>query len=429
MTRKNRITIVCALAALLAACGPDDPFPSFEMKVHFNTDLLGRCSSEDCASYGMGCGAILSLRIVDSETTVDDTGQRVPKKVYVKKCMRIPEADSLCALADIDLGNLPEVPADPDKTLRLEIALWSPGDLGVEDTDVVTTETCPKDIFDLQGIPLLSPKYAQPAFGGAWYFRAGYDAIVDVPLACTDPEALNAPTCLANAVLVTARVNNLESGIFVPPLQAHALTVSIAKPTEQPIDQSNSEWVILPGNSHDLALDTEALIPVWSAAVQEDFGNTACVLALDRNEVQPTTSALCTGIDPTADELPNMRGFLVSEDNRITFLGALGLAELPAPGLVIGRVVDDTGNPLRGVQVRPANGDSTIEVKYLSEDRMTTTSIITSANGYFFVENAPFGTAWEAEQIVDHRRENGTYRAGNLVGKISVIQIEMEPTP
>ncbi len=406
---------------LSSACGPADPLPGFDMRIRFNTDGLHRCLENDCSMYGLACGAVLGLRIVDAETTEDGEGNMVPKAVYVDRCIPVLSSSTMCALGDLDIGDLPEVPA---KMLQLQIALWSPKALGLGPSDPITPETCPKDnVFDLQGIPRLTNP--QPAFGGAVYFEAGKNAFVDLPLACPNPTDVNTAACLPSTVVVTAKVDDLETTIFVPPGQAQAMTVSIAKPTERQIDLVNTEWVIENANSHDLVLDEDALIPEWMDAVTEDFGNTACVLALDKAETRPTTSAHCTAVDPTAEELPDMRGFLVSETNREKFLAALSLPDLPPQGLVIGRVVDHFGNPLAGVAVRPFDDLLDVDVRYLNEGRDGTTKLTTSSNGYFFVTDAPFGTAWTAEHL-DGRKEDGNYNAGLLVGKISVLKIEMQ---
>lgn len=412
--------LACAVACavlLTSACGSGDPLPNFDFRIQFNTDGLHGCLEDDCSKYGLACGAILGFRIVDAEFVQNESGNLEPANVYVDKCVRVSTAENVCALGGLDIGQLPMVPA---KMLQLQMALWSPDELGIAPGEFVTAEHCPKNVFDLQGIPRMDGP--QPAFGGAVYFRAGENAFVDIPLACPNPGAVHTVECQPSTTVVTVKVDDLETTTFVPPSQALTMTVSIAKPTER-AGGGGPEWIIENANSHDLTLDTEALIPEWMDAVMEDFGNTACVLALDGAETNPTTSAHCTEVNPFAAALPDMRGFLVSETDRTRFLAALGLPGLPAQGLVVGRVVDQFGTPQAGAKVVPLAITST--VRYLSSDGLTTTTTTTGPSGYFFVEDAPFGTEWTAS--VDTRTEDGTFLAGLLVGKISVVQIKLTP--
>lgn len=390
--------------------------------MHLEMSAPHRCSSDDCADFGMDCGAIFGLRIVDADVVSDGEGGLVPREIHAARCVRVPKATSLCGLDQVSLPMFEPVPAD--RKLQIQIALWSPQVLNIVDDDVVTAETCPMEgAFDLQGIPRLVPP--TPAFGGSLYFTAGQTAFIDVPLACTNPPDLYAG-CIGEIVNVTARVDDLETTIFVPPNHAPALDVAIAKPTEQPIDENTSEWVTLTEDIHELTLDEDSLVPAWNGAVIEDFDATACILTLDKSETQPTTSALCTDVIPNVEELPNMRGLLISEENLAQFLVAIGLTQLPSRGLVVGRVVDHIGNPLSGVRVEPLDPLATATVSYLTNDRLSTTETVTNNNGYFFSPDAAFNTAWRAEHL-DGRREDGNYRAGLLAGKVSVVLIEMQP--
>jgi hypothetical protein len=102
----------------------------------------------------------------------------------------------------------------------------------------------------------------------------------------------------------------------------------------------------------------------------------------------------CVAVPPDAG--PGMPIALVGELLRPTplskYLGALGLT-FPSKGLVVGIVVDDTGNPVHGMTVSVPPG---VHIRYLDQAETGTTTTSTSSNGIFFSLDAPFGTTFSS---------------------------------
>lgn len=391
-----------AIALVVAACA--DPVPRFDVRVQFETQ---RGCTGGCDAYGLGCGGLVGIRIVDAEA---------PSEVYAQTCIEVDRADSLCSLRDIDVARLRDIPAT---TVQIQAAVWKPDATRFGDPMACPTDT----MFDLQGVPVLTNP--ELALGGAVYFQPGSAPVARVALSCVNANALDSPECLANTIRVdAARVHDVETTLSVPPNQARALDVFIAKPSERVVSPGVFEWIIETQNSFELSLDEAAGVPQWNGAFIADFDDTACILAIDKSATMPTTSAHCVDVSPGITELPGMRGWLVSEADLDVFLAALALNAVPSTGFVVGRVVDDLGYPVADVSVSPRDLGVWSSVSYLSEDRTTTLNTLTTSNGYFFSTNAEPNTAWEA-QSVDGRQEDGTYRAGLIAGKVSTVQIRL----
>lgn len=364
-----------AAALLLMACGEGNA-GQFTINFSFNTDT-GGCTSESCGEYGMNCGAVLSVRIIEA-----DTGN-----VVGSVCEDVSPNDTLCTL-----GNLPPSSSIffnlPPKMLRIEVASWS---RDVLDADPELTGTCPEiDIFDLKGVPLTTFQ-PQPAFAGAAYFNAASaDNSTTVSLACTDPEQLNTIDCAPTQIPLIADVFNTER---LRPVTAEqpSLLVRVAEPRQTQIDD---ETVTEINNQSSVNLVREGTTERFSTLIDEGtLGSNQCTLVLEQTP-QATTSVICGNV--SGNKTSPRLAALLEKETLDEILAALGLATFPEQGLVIGRVYEEaTGVPLPNVTMVPGGVASPI-IEYLNSSRDGVLGLQTFDNGYFIAQDIPFGTTWTA---------------------------------
>jgi hypothetical protein len=422
----RRAFVIGALGALLAGCSGGSVV-DFTIEL----ELAGRWCGDltSCEDWGMGCGAVIQVRILPAEppTTQPDGGGAVDPP-YSERCIGIRPTgpdDDLCGL---DRATMQFTDLSPGMA-RIQVAVWDPGTLGwnPDSTNLATTtlDLCPPgDVFDRWGRPM---EILGLAFGGARYFELGAEPVALISLECADFRPL--AECLPPATSVEVTVDDIETTVFVPEAQAADLTVSAGKPRSQQNAAGEQEWVIdgtgtSPPGTFPLPLDSQAVPPLWHGEVATTFEQTACVQVLDGG-AQATTSATCYQAPDEAGAPLSMVGHLVPKTTLDQVLAAADITGgFPAEGLVIGRVVDHLGAPLAGVQVTAAPD---YPVRYLNDDRDGLTDDVTSSSGYFVAETAPFNTRFTAIHTGDLRAENGEYRAGLILGKLSVVVIEMEP--
>jgi hypothetical protein len=393
--------------ASLLACG-GDPQP-FEIKLRLTQGPLYGCLSTDCVDYGMSCGALLSVRLIDA----DDFGSEEPR-IYGEACTVISDAEDLCAIGDLDLS-FPEIPAD--RTIQVQVAVWEPP----ADNQPVA---CPENVFDLQGIPL--DRTPQPAFGGVGYLEAGSAEMVEIFLACRQPELVDKAACLSTN-RVTVRLDDMQALVPVRLEDAPSLGVAVGEPQlETEVDPP--EWVIRPTNTFQMELVQPSPIPpVWNRNDVPSFEQNACVLVTP-DVAQATTAVTCTkDLSLESDGRIDLSGLALPEQVLQQLLTAAGIVTFPPEGLVIGRVVNHLGAPLDNVLVSPVPpGGETVTVEYVDATRSSTaTGGPTSTDGFFISRNAPFDTRWEATHVGDGRVQAGEFRAGLIADKVSVVVVEM----
>jgi hypothetical protein len=152
------------------------------------------------------------------------------------------------------------------------------------------------------------------------------------------------------------------------------------------------------------------------------FADTACV-ALREDASRSSTIVTCQHVTTAPGENLDVRGEYIPVTTVDEILAALGETELPNEGLVIGRVVDHTGQALPGVAVTPVVGGATVQ--YLNASRTAFIGVETSPSAYFVSTDTPFDARWRAEHD-DGRREDGEYRAGLIRDKITLVRIQMQ---
>lgn len=392
------------VTAAAIGCGPTSNLETFEIQLSFSDSASFGCPSTACADYGLACGGVLHLRVVEAEP--DASGSDVVLDSY---CVSF-SGDNLCALDDIGLS-LRSVPA---KMLRLQVAIWSQAD--------AATGNCPTPRFDAANRPInFAPT---PAFGGQIWFPAGELPVAEIPLSCPNPEQLDDAECQVPPAVtrVSAGVTDLDLGVFVPPAPAANLRVSVGEPIQR-LGPTGPQWLLEPSRSFNLPQSVEAPVPLWGADVAAEFQQTACLQVLEEAQPGAITTIKCDRLAAPNSPVFSSTGFFLGKANVDAMLAAAAISPFPLSGVLIGRVVDHLGEPAAGAIVAPDFGS----VAYLSADRTTTVGqTTTSSNGYFISTDVPFDTRWQAVAI-DGRKENAEYRGGLVVGKIAMVRIVLEP--
>ncbi len=360
----------------------------------------------------MSCGATISIRLTDP-----DTGELLvrPSGEELSHCIAVAPGETICSLRD--LGDQLQLFDMPAQTVRVEVALWSQED--------VKPGACPRtgrfELFDVQGRPQTNFRPA-PAFAGAAYFRAGEASDVSVPLACPNPGLLSSNDCEANQLTdVEAFVTDIGTLQLIRDTQAPSITVSVGETRIVPDDQGGAFSVLEAADTYDLRLDDKGVTPVYKESVPQRFGidgKLACSTSLE-GAAQATTTVFCEEVPDSAEDL-TLHPILIRKTTVDAVLNAMGAAEFPEGGLLIGRVVNEGLSPSPGVAVTPSVGS----VSYLSADLSDITPTLTSDSAYFIASDVPADATWTASHF-DGRRHTGSPRGGVVQGKVSGLIIQM----
>lgn len=434
MTRRGLVAFLTVLVGCSGA--PEEP-----VQIRLRLDSNRGCTAS-CEDYEMNCVGALSIRVLPAEfDDPPDAGPGQDAGVLVdpalaKACEIFN--DNPATTRDPDLCSVGEVVLDfpdlPAEMVRIQVAIWSADELG---TDASGDPLCPEqDIFNVNpdGWTDFLP---QPAMAGWGYYDLSKVTVAEIDLQCGNPEQLTA--CVDQRTLVNARVENVESLVFIDDTTAADLRVSVAEPVSRQNPMTGDLEYIIPADDHELTLESEGPVPTWVAQVDEQFQQIACVEVLNRVVPQSTASVVCK---PTS---PEERSFSLNGPTQESpaaqaaaylpkpvldeILAAAGLAGVPEEGLVIGRVVDHLGSPEANVTVDAVTDDpSDGEVLYLDATRTSFNDVQTSNNGYFIAQKVPFGSPWTALSN-DGRSERGEYVTGLVVGKITVLVIRLGPPP
>lgn len=398
---------LCATLLGLLGCGED--LSPLSIGLDFRQQVPGQCPNQTCDSYGMDCGAVVSVRVFPGDS--DPLTSTAP---LAESCVEVPASANLCALTSADLG-LREVPAE---RVRIEVAVWAPEDL---------QGTCPSGpMFDLGGLPLTTFD-PQPAFAGSRIVDASSSelSIAEIQLACFDQDPLG--QCGGGETDVFADIDDLDTLIFAPPPAAANLLVTVGSPIAQPGTSGDTIHVIGAADDYLLELTRAVPVPQFSASVPRTFTDTACILVLDLSP-QSTTAVTCTSVSSGLARL-DLKGYLVGKPRIDGVLAAIGETGFLERGLVVGRVVDDLDQPAAGVTVSaetPTGGQA--EVLYIDESFTGANNTgPTASHGFFVSRDAPFGTRWTAEHT-DGRREALAPLTGLIQSKVTALVIPLSGT-
>lgn len=410
MLRHGQLPAALALALALApACGGTGDLGPFAIRLAFDTDI-GGCSSADCDSFGMSCGAKLSVRIVDANSGA----------LLGRACETISASETACDLGDLPPGS--NVFFDlPPSMLRIEVAAWSQSTL---DDDPELAGDCPdRDIFDLRGVPLATFT-PQPAFAGAAFFDAGSDDTEAViPLACTDPVQLDAVECAPPFTRLSTTVLDLER-LRAADQDADDLLVRAAFPRTRVVDEMTQETETIIETATAFVFGRENLgTAEFTTVISDSVSGNLCTLVLQQTP-QATTTAICqpVGSNPTAVDLDSA---FLSKPIADEMLAAIGLSEFPEEGLLVGRVFDQTtGTSVSGITMLPA-GQSPTQVQYLNSSRTGTIGDRTLDNGYFIATDIPFDTSWSVSgtSMVPAK----PLRGGLIRGHLTIMDVPLSP--
>ncbi|MBK7536030.1 MAG: hypothetical protein IPI49_11825 [Myxococcales bacterium] len=380
----------------LTGCADEPPL---RLRYKLTAGAAQKCPAA-CESVDMYCASVLSIRIVDP---------REPDKALATVCDRLEASPSLCSISRV---RLPSDVRLPERRLAVQVALYNADHV----PKVNGKLACPADQpFD--GNNFAAPSEYQPAVAGVGYYDPGDDETV-VELGCADLTVINTPVCRGqDRVRITASVEDFDNGAHLPPALADRMELSIGEPSPRinPVTQQ-PEYVLPIDATRDLARVPETIRPAWTAEVSLRFAEAACIEVFE-DAAQTTKSLSCkqVTVGDTAVDLPAVR---LSRQTLEDVIKALGKTSFPEDGLVVGKVVDRVGNPLKNVAVRPSTGT----VQYLSTGRDGLIGDVTSETGIFVSRDAPFNSSWSAAGT------SGGY-GGLVVGRVTIVMLQADVSP
>lgn len=375
--------------------------------------IMGDQRATSCSDVALSCRSVVSIRVYSPD---DESSP------YISVCKELTGQPDLCAIAGVDLPDPPQ--PIPDQTLEVDIVVFP---YSAAMIDPVTGDLdCPVGVqFDANGFPIGADEPCtdapatqcppDPAIGGRAYYHPG-DSVTNVPLGCVDIAQVDSPTCSgSSSVEVMAAVDDFDTDESVPTTLADELTVSVGEP-KVTANGSATQYTLDPADAFPLELTTMAPVPGWSADIGASF-TSPCVEVLEDGAEMTATLSCTSHVDPTATSL-QFEGWRLSKATLDEILGALGMAEFPDAGLVVGVVLDPLGNPLANQTV--TSGMGTIE--YLSADRTTIVAGETSASGIFVSADAGFGTSFSVASGVQTASGYG----GLVEGKVTIVVLQYQ---
>lgn len=386
-------TLAIALVAL-AACETPPLTLRFSLTDGESQQCVGDTGNEtlSCSDITMECTAVLSIRVVPPST---------PELPYVSVCKDLPATGSrkLCSIAGVALPQ-PDKPI-PEQVLEVQVAVF-PRSAVTTDSD--GTLICPRVHFGVDGLPITavdcasaddpSTCGARPAIGGRTFYYPGDQETV-VKLGCTELELLNGEQCTgANRTEVIATVNEFEYPGSVDPATANRLFVSIG----EPVPAGPTNYVLDTVNTHQLPRAPTAALPSWTAElVGLELSASYCIEVLE-DAPMATRTLTCRSLSLPDPARLDSSGVRLKPETLTTILKALysGNATFPPQGLVVGIVLNQFFAPVAGQTVVPscATASPPCTVEYLSEDRLSFSSMGTSSNGIWVSTDAPYASTF-----------------------------------
>lgn len=395
------IRSVAIAAIALGACGPDSTPFAVRLSLEFDRNHAQSCVSNVCESIPMSCDAMVLVRVVDAE---DGSS-------YLNECTAIAGNQDLCGIGAVDLDDR----LIPNTMVRVQVAVWP--------ASALPDGRCPTVLFSDDGKARTDgTNDPPPAIAGEEFFEVGSASTATVTLGCIDELSLDTPECRGGGnVRVGAGVLDFDTNLSVSPTVQN-LVVSIGEPK-----LFGGNWSL--SSSETVVLERHVIggIPVWEGpemgGVDLTFEEAACIQVFEDQTPDVTSTLACRPASAADTEL-DLNGVLVKKAAQELVKTALGGA-FPTGGIVIGRVLDETGQPAAGVTVEPAETSGPATVIYLSDDMTaTTTGAVTTTSGAFISLNAPFDTTWQVmgEDVVEKQL------GGRVTGKVTVIELQlMEP--
>jgi hypothetical protein len=377
--------------------------------------------AQTCSDVTMRCDATLSVRIVAPND---------PTTPYVSLCQPITGRKDLCSIAEIPLAE-PSRPI-PATNLEIQVAIYPTSALCSDANDPTgLTKLCPTDVGfdDSTGLPINFKPPCDPtkpcdcpplpSIGGRAWYHPG-DKLTVVDLGCTDLRGLDDPACTGpSTVTVAATVNDFDTGVSVSPSIADTLGVSVGEP-HAILNGTTTEFVLEPTDTQVLPRTVAQPVPGWGAEVSLAFQIAACLDVLE-DAPQSTATLSCKAV--TGTPRIDITGVRVAKPTLDQILGALGATTFPARGLVVGVVLDYTGNPIAGATVATSNNAS---IEYLSPDRSTIVLGATTSNGIFLSKDAQFGTTFST---TNSQLQTATGFGGVVDGKVTVVVVQFVQPP
>ncbi len=425
-----------ALAALVLLCGcPSDDPPIDSFTILFQLDTEGDAATcvpgvgldppLTCGSFPMSCDVRVAIRLLDLPP--EQTGMQPLVRDEVCLLLEWNENRSdVCALGDPDFLRAARFEDVRPTRGQVEVTIW-------RDTPAVAN--CPLVPYDLAGRPQPQQDDLNPAFGRRIIFDfGGQDSLAQVPLACGDTGSLTEATCAPPTTLdMRADVGDIVDLLSVTEDKAPSLKVRIGQPV--PVDGNPNNFQIVPAETFELGL-IEGTPPLWRENDVEitpefDFAEDedVCVIVTDFFSQPAATCTKITAADVSAMKL-QLQGYMVDAETWDTIKNAIGLSDIPSDGLIIGRVVKTSMEPLANVVVTT---DPPPILWYINEDLTGVTDSVgvpltkTSKSGYFVAHGAgaPFRTTWDATGPGNWRIV-GTPQTGALNNQtLTVLVIQM----
>ena len=369
--------------------------------------------ASSCSDVALSCRSVVSIRIFSPD---DSTAP------YVSVCKELTGQPNLCSIAGVDLPD--PVQPIPDQTLEVDMVVFPYSAVAI-DPDTGDLQ-CPTGVeFDDAGFPVgadqpcvassTTPCPPDPALGGRAFYHPG-DADTVVQLGCVDIDQVDNAACSGGTMVdVSAGVNDFDTYVSVQTTLADELAVSVGEPKATTVGTA-THYVLDPADAYELARTVTGPVPGWGAEVAASF-TTPCLEVLE-DGAQTTATLACRQIDdPTAATL-DLEGWRLSKASLEQILAALGDAQFPDAGLVVGLVLDPLGNPLAN-QVVAAPGGT---IQYLSADRTGIVPSTTSTSGIFMSGDAAFGTTFSVESGVQSAAAIG----GLVDGKVTIVILQYE---
>ncbi len=395
------------VAALALAGGCSSEAESFSLRLTWSQPgealacPTGGGVVASCATIPMSCDARVLVSIVP----------RAGGVAYHSHCYRLTGATDACALADLAI--VPSSPI-PNQMVKLQVAVWSEEQLAGLGLD---PDACPEaPQFDDYGRPLvLAAPALVPALGGQILFPVGDRHVAEVELGCPRHDLLDLDSCRQGAPRIEATIRDPQSWASVPPELADLIDVRFRAPTAN----GKGGWDLSPGGVTPLVPSAGGEL-TWGGPLADEVPALGC-LRVGFSEPRSTPAAICHDTAVTSGLLA-VEGFVVRKALVDKLLAALGVADFPDAGLVLGIVVDDRNNRVAGAKVTVNDGT----VEYPTVDFQHVGLDATSASGLFLSRDAPFDAVWQGTSASGVGDDHAA-RGGLIVGHISVVVVRLTP--